>query len=255
MQNALNNKTTKVLKKQSDGTWQYEYSANMVEVQTAKDELAEAEKAWEEYEIQQQIDELNNNLENLSKQYEDAEFWADRQYEETINGIEQAFGDIDGLVEDWMKTYGENSTTLTDAYNKLTESNSQLKEEIVDLTTAIESQYETIGSKEVVAKSFDTGGVIGGSGLAWVHNKERVLTSEQNSYFEQLVSKLPQLLKAVDITKLSGYTQQINALKTADGKSMSTVIHSVTCNFPNVTTTDGLQKAILDLPRIALQRK
>ena len=251
LQNALNNKTTKILKKQADGTWQYEYSANMVDVKEAQDEVAEAEKALESYELQEQIDELNDNIENLAKQYEDAEFWADRQYEQTINGIEEAFGDIDSLVEDWMNKYGENTT----AYNNLVESNGKLQTELADLTTAIESKYETVGSTTVNPTSFDTGGNIVGNGLAWVHDKERVLTAEQNAYFEQLVSKLPQLLKHIDVTKFDSYVNQINALKAAEGQSASTVISKVECVFPNITTTDGLQRAILELPRLALQKK
>ena len=94
-----------------------------------------------------------------------------------------------------------------------------------------------------------------GNGLAFVHNKERVLTSQQNTYFEQLIAKLPELLKMVDITKYGGYAQQIHNLKNANSNSDSTVIQKVECIFPHITTTDGLQKAILELPRIALQKK
>ena len=106
------------------------------------------------------------------------------------------------------------------------------------------------------AKPFDTGGKIVGNGLILAHDKERVLTEQQNLYFESFVSKLPQLLKAFDITKFGSYRggttfgSRVNA-----DKVNSTVINGVTCNFPNITTTEGLQKAILDLPRIALQRK
>ena len=259
LQNALNNKTTKILTKQNDGTWQYEFSANMADVAEAQDELAEAEKALAEYDLQSQIDELNKNMENLANQYEDAEFWAEREYEQTMNAIEKTYGDIDALVEKWMNEYGDSTTELTTSYQSLVVANNKLEQSLVNLTTAIESKYETVGTNKVSSKdgvkSFDTGGKIVGSGLILAHDKERVLTEQQNIYFEQLISKLPTLMKAMDITKFNGYTGlSMNSLKNNLDKNVQTIISKVECVFPNITTTDGLQQAILELPRLALQK-
>ena len=260
LQNALNSKTTKILKKQSDGTWQYEYSANMVEVKNAQEELANAEKALEEYDLQSQIDELNKNMQNLADQYADAEFWAEREYEQTMNAIDKAYGDIDSLVEKWMDEYGDSTTELVTSYQSLVSANNKLEQSLVNLESAIESKYETVGTNKVSTKdgvkSFDTGGKIVGNGLILAHDKERVLTTQQNLYFEQLISKLPQLLKAVDVTKFGGYisSKTFGSRVSAD-KVNSTVIHNVNCNFPNINSTDGLQQAILQLPRLALQNK
>ena len=267
LQNALNNKTTKILKKQADGTWQYEYSANMADVKSAKEEIKNAEQAladfdWEQgiKELQDQADKLSSEMEDLSEKYEEAEFWADREYEQTMNGIEKAYGDIDAMVEKWMKTYGGDVTKLTEGYQSVVSANNTLEQAIVDLTTAIESKYETIGTNKVSSKdgvkSFDTGGKIVGSGLILAHDKERVLTEQQNLYFESFVSKLPQLLKAFDITKFGGYRgSTIFGSRVNSDKVNSTVISKVECVFPNITSTDGLQKAILELPRLALQKK
>ena len=60
---------------------------------------------------------------------------------------------------------------------------------------------------------------------------------------------------AIDVSKFDIQNYQKLRSSIVDGKNNQTIIQSVTCNFPNITTTDGLQKAILDLPRIALQRK
>lgn len=267
LQNALNNKTTKILKKQADGTWQYEYSANMADVKSAKEEIKNAEQAladfdWEQgiKELQDQADKLSSEMEDLSEKYEEAEFWADREYEQTMNGIEKAYGDIDAMVEKWMKTYGGDVTKLTEGYQSVVSANNTLEQAIVDLTTAIESKYETIGTNKVSSKdgvkSFDTGGKIVGSGLILAHDKERVLTEQQNLYFESFVSKLPQLLKAFDVTKFSGYVgSKAFGSRVNSDKVNSTVISKVECVFPNITSTDGLQKAILELPRLALQKK
>ena len=260
LQNALNSKTTKILKKQSDGTWQYEYSANMVEVKNAQEELANAEKALEEYDLQSQIDELNKNMQNLADQYADAEFWAEREYEQTMNAIDKAYGDIDSLVEKWMDEYGDSTTELVTSYQSLVSANNKLEQSLVNLESAIESKYETVGTNKVSTKdgvkSFDTGGKIVGNGLILAHDKERVLTTQQNLYFEQLISKLPQLLKAVDVTKFGGYiSSKTFGSRVSTDKVNSTVINKVECVFPNINSTDGLQRAILELPRLALQNK
>ena len=266
LQNALNNKTTKILKKQADGTWQYEYSANMADVKSAKEEIEDAEKALADFDweqgikaLEEEADKLNNTMEDLSEKYDEAEFWAEREYEQTMNGIEKAYGDIDGLVEKWMKNYGGDTKKLTEGYQSLVSANNTLENAITQLQTAIESKYETVGTNKVSTKdgvkSFDTGGKIVGSGLILAHDKERVLTEQQNLYFEQLVSKLPQLLKAVDITKFGGIGSKSFGSRVNADKANSTVINKVECVFPNINSTDGLQKAILELPRLALQSK
>ena len=247
LQNALNNKTTKILKKQADGTWQYEYSANMVDVKEAQKAVQDAEKALEDYDWEQSIEglrneaeKLQNSMDNLASQYEDEEFWANREYEQTINSIASAFGDIDKLVEDWMSQYGDISQ-LTDGYEKLTQSNNTLQEALIRVATALESSYETVGnSGEALTNitSFATGGNISNNG------------------FKNFMTKLPALLDFVDITKFNGLmNRQASTIKTANGDALSTIIQKVECIFPNINTTDGLQKAILELPRLALQTK
>lgn len=266
LQNALNNKTTKILKKQADGTWQYEYSANMADVKSAKEEIENAKQALEDFDFEQgikelrdQADKLAQEMEELSDKYDEAEFWADREYEQTMNGIEKAYGDIDAMVEKWMQTYGGDITKLTEGYQSVVSANNKLEQSIINLTTAIESKYETVGTKNSSSKdgvkSFDTGGKIVGNGLILAHDKERVLTEQQNLYFESFVSKLPQLLKAFDITKFGGLGFKSFGSRVNADKVNSTIINKVECVFPNIASTDGLQKAILELPRLALQKK
>ena len=270
LQNALNNKTTKILTKQEDGTWAYTFSANMSDVKSAKDEVKSAQKSLDDYDWEQetkklesQIDELNANAENLSKQYDDAEFWADREYEQTMNNIEQVYGDIDGLVEQWMNTYGTTTDNLISSYQSLTNASIALENSLVDFTIKNNASYETVGSTNTIitkdgVKSFDTGGEIVGSGLAFVHDKERVLTQEQNANYMKLLDNIAYAKKLVDVSKINiqNYQQACESISDAqESQKAQTIIENVTCNFPNITTTDGLQKAILDLPRIALQRK
>jgi hypothetical protein len=178
-----------------------------------------------------------------------------------MNSIAQAFGDIDSLVQNWMNKYGGSDSKLTSAYEKLTGSNNTLMSSINALNISIDALNETVGNKGAIkvgdgVKSFDTGGKIVGNGLILAHDKERVLTEQQNLYFESFVSKLPQLLKAIDVTKFGSFASSTTfGSRVNTDNANTTVIHSVTCNFPNITTTDGLQKAILELPRLALQKK
>jgi hypothetical protein len=266
LQNALNNKTTKILTKQANGTWAYTFSANMADVKSAQDEVDSAKKALDDFdwaketkELENQIKKLNENAENLLKQYEDTEFWANREYEQSINSIEQTYGDIDKLVIDWLKKYGKDETTLTNAYQSLTNANSNLVTTLVGLDIAISALYETVGNNGIIiptngVKSFDTGGEIVGSGLILAHDKERVLTQEQNAGWTRLINNIESANKLVDIAKLNIQGYRSNGLSSVN-KDSQTVIHSVTCNFPSITTTDGLQRAILELPRLALHKK
>ena len=261
LQNALNNKTTKILTKQDDGTWQYTFSANMTEVQNARDDIQSAQKALDDYKLQEQIDKLNENMENLANQYEDAEFWAEREYEQTMNSIELAYGNIDKLVADWMNKYGTNTDKLTKSYESVVKANNSLESSLKSLETSINAHYETVGNNGTIGtkdgvKSFDTGGEIKGSGLALVHDKERVLTQKQNVDFIKLLNNIDTLNKLIDISKVSipNYKNINSNIKSKDSNSQ-VVINGVNCNFPNVTSPDGIQKAILELPRLALQYK
>lgn len=262
LQNALNNKTTKILKKQEDGTWQYEYSVNMADVKEAQEAVSEAEKALKDYDWEQSIEELRteaeklqNTMDDLAEKYEEEEFWAEREYEQIMNSIAETYSDIDSLVQKWMGNNDTNTTKLTTAYQNLVDNNIILENALSSLATALEGKYETVGNKGAIIPSFDTGGTIVGDGLIVAHDKERVLTAQQNAYFEQLLAKLPTLIKAIDITKFSGYigSKVIGSRYTSENAN-STIISKVECVFPNITSTDGLQKAILELPRLALQK-
>jgi hypothetical protein len=209
--------------------------------------------------IKKVVEKLNENAEKLANQYEDAEFWANREYEQSMNSIEQAYGDIDKLVANWMKKYGKDDKTLTDAYQSLTNANISLEDILTNLDISINALNETVGNNGKInpvdgVKSFDTGGEIVGSGLAFVHDKERVLTQGQNIAWTKLVNNIDSANKLVDIAKLNIQGYRSNGLSGVN-KDSQMVIHSVSCNFPSITSTDGLQRAILELPRLALQKK
>lgn len=266
LQNALNNKTVKILTKQEDGTWQYEYSANMSDVKEAQDELADIQKEYDDWKyeqetdrIQQEIDAIQKEVDEKSEMYDDMEFHLNQSLEKQTNAIEQYYADIDKITQDRMAQYQK---TYGDAWDKVIGIAQSRLDTLTALNTQLQGQseyaFEVIGSDNTYVKkvqSFDVGGKIQGSGLAFVHNKERVLTAEQNAYFEQFVTKLPSLIKAIDITKFNGYSGiQSSSIKEKFDKTVQTIISKVECVFPNITTTDGLQQAILELPRLALQK-
>ena len=267
LQNALNNKTTKVLTRQEDGTWQYEYSANMADVKQAQEDLKEAQKNYDDWKyeqetdrIQEQIDAIQSEMDEKSKAYEDMEFHLSQSLESQINAIEEYYADIEKLTQDRMDNYQK---VYGDAWDKVISIAQTKLDKLSALNTKLEGQseyaFETVGTNNTYVKtiqSFDTGGKIGGSGVAFVHDKERVLTEKQNYLFEQMVSKLPQLIKLANITKLAGFgNNNIGGVTNNSDSKKTTIIDKVECIFPNINTTDGLQRAILDLPRLALQTK
>ena len=60
------------------------------------------------------------------------------------------------------------------------------------------------------------------------------------------------MLHTFDVAGVAGLSS-LPAAKRNDGAG--TVIEHVACNFPSVTSPDGIQKAILELPRLALQQR
>ena len=124
---------------------------------------------------------------------------------------------------------------------------------------AKEYAFETVGTDNTYVKkiqSFGIGGTIRGSGLAFVHDKERVLTSQQNSLFEKVVSKLPNLLKISDMFRRTDVVNsRISGVNNNNNTSSDKItINKVECVFPNATNSTEIQKAILGLPRLAIQK-
>ena len=211
-------------------------------------------------EIQEQIDAIQTEMDEKSKAYEDMEFHLNQSLEAQTNAIEEYYADIEKITQDRMNSYQK---VYGEAWDKVISIAQTKLDKLSDLNTKLEGQseyaFETVGKNNTYVKkiqSFDTGGAINGSGVAFVHDKERVLTEKQNYLFEQIVSKLPQLAKLVNITKLSGLRGgTIGGITNNSDSNKTTIIDKVECVFPNISTTDGLQRAILDLPRLALQQK
>ena len=99
------------------------------------------------------------------------------------------------------------------------------------------------------------------TGLHWLDGElgkpERVLTVEQTKGFNKLVDNLPNLLNKVDLLKNITSNISLPDFNNLVGRSQSTnnTIHIDKLEFPNITNPEGLQQAILDLPRLALQYK
>lgn len=267
LQNALNNKTVKILTKQDDGTWQYEYSANMADVKSATDNLKNAQKEYDDWKkeqdvqkLQDEINALNKEKEEKSNTYSDNEFHLKQSLEAQTNSIEEYYDDIDKITQkrmaDYQKIYGDEWDKVIGIAQQKVAKLSALNTE---LTAKSQYAFETVGTDNTYVKkiqSFGIGGTIRGSGLAFVHDKERVLTSQQNSLFEKVVSKLPNLLKISDMFRRTDVVNsRISGVNNNNNTSSDKItINKVECVFPNATNSTEIQKAILGLPRLAIQK-
>ncbi len=270
LQNALNNKTTKILTQQEDGSWQFEYSFNPETVKTAQEELREIEKDYSDWQYdketrryQSEIDALKREMEEKSSVYEDSEFHLKQSLDAQKNAIEKYYVDIEQLTIDYMSKlesqYGgawdRVIATVQDKLDRLDKLNKEL-------SGRSQYEYSSVGFNNRYTGNFDSpnpvrfdsGGDANNSGLAYLDKKERVLSSQQTFLFEKLVGYMPRLLEMFDVTKFN-YKQRNspNAYNSSEKRGM--VINKVECVFPNVKSPDGIQKAILDLPRLALQTK
>jgi hypothetical protein len=108
---------------------------------------------------------------------------------------------------------------------------------------------------------FASGGETQKTGLHWLDGSigkpERVLSAEQTEAFNKLVADIPTLLKSMDITKsiiAKMPSFDVSKLITGTQNTTSQVFHIAKLEFPNVTSSREIEKAILNLPRLALQR-
>ena len=267
LQNALNDKTIKILKKQADGTWQFEYAANPEHIKQAEQELRDLEKDYADWQydeqtdaIKDQIDELEKTQDELADRYDDLEFHLDQKLEAQKNAIEKTYADIEAMtierMEQYEKTYGG-------AWDKVIAMVQNKLDKLTDINTRLEAQseyaYELTGLDSTYVykvQGYSKGGYIKSTGLFLGHGSpnapEAVLNAQQTLSFSRLVSLLPNMLHTFDVAGVAGLSS-LPAAKRNDGAG--TVIEHVACNFPSVTSPDGIQKAILELPRLALQQR
>lgn len=270
LQNALNNKTTKILTQQEDGSWQFEYSFNPETVKAAQEELEEIEKDYADWQYdeetrryQKEIDALKKEMEEKSSVYEDSEFHLKQSLDAQKNAIERCYVDIEQLTINYMSKLesqygGAWDRVIAAVQNKL----DRLDKLNKDLSGKSQYEYSSVGFDNRHTSNFsspnpvhfDSGGYVNNGGLAYLDKKERVLSAQQTFSFEKLIGYMPRLLEMFDVAKFN-YKQRNAPNIYNSSEKRGVIINKVECVFPNVKGPDGIQKAILDLPRLALQTK
>lgn len=128
LRNAERNLNVAVLKRQEDGTFQNEYIADVEAVESATEELQQAQKDYDDFkaelernEIQRQIDNLNKEKELNDKYYEDRLELLEKWHDEQESEIEDYYSDIDNLtysfLQELRQKYNDNFVAIIEDLN------------------------------------------------------------------------------------------------------------------------------------------
>lgn len=262
LQNALENKTTKILTQQKDGSWQFEYSFNPQAVKEAQTELKNAQKEYDNWlydkdtkKYKDEVETIEKEIKRRSEIYDNSKFYFDRSREAQKNSIEKYYADISEMTNNYMarleKQYGA-------SWDKIIVSIQTKLYELDKLNTEMLSKkqygFSSAGfnNKYINPVHFDTGGYVSEEGMAYIDKKERVLSADQTHSFEKLVDFIPKLMDSFSISKFYGIkNNRVPEIKRSNNKKI--IFEKVECTFPNAKNSDEIQNAILELPRLALQ--
>lgn len=250
---------------------QWTWQANPQKLADAKNELAEKEIDYAKYKreqaladqeknIQDQIDAEQKLIDAKAKSYESQEVLYTEAYDKEKTALEQKYKDMDLLTQQefenlkimYNNSYDEIIKNVSDKIDELirqksridgykitfpnnTSSNRSSSSSSKDYNAIYQDYYKKYSSNGNII--FDDGGEASGIGYLKKDTilPERVLSPEQTSSFNKLVSHLPNLLKSIDITKMmfNNFVPNIPKLAFANGNNSTS--NTTQYNFSNVT--------------------
>ncbi|KEK23939.1 phage tail tape measure protein [Bacillus gaemokensis] len=214
LENLNKEKNIQALKKQADGTWDWEYTADADKIKETEQEIADAELKLQEAE-QKAREEYINKLDKILEDAEKGQFENIEDFKEAIDDLTGAY---DSMLGDFPKIKEEYLNELVDAYSKYIKENGDILENIISPETPVGGKVEDLNKE--LAKAF-----------------EGIGDSMAKAFAEILIAKIP------------SFGQANNS-----SQSKSVSIHLGKLEFPNVKNANGLEEAILSLPKIALQK-
>lgn len=222
LENSKLQKTTQILQQDEQGKWQYKYVADIGKITELESQIAKAEQEYVAEQINAEKDELSDNYEKQLKVIED-------YYEDMKTTIEVYYNDMSALVEEQFNKIADKISTSI-----LTLTASLIGSE--QLSTALNGQQLV---SQLTGYKGNVSNLLLGEGSAL----------SLNGLLEQLPELKVQTLKFDSI--LDGISELLSAL--TDKGNSTTEINIDKLEFPNITSPDGLERAILDLPIVATQ--
>lgn len=222
LENSKLQKTTQILQQDEQGKWQYKYVADIGKITELESQIAKAEQEYVAEQINAEKDELSNNYEKQLKVIED--YYADMK-----TTIEVYYNDMSALVEEQFGKIADKIATS-----------------ILTLTTSLvggEQLATALNGQQLVSQLTGYKGNVSSLLLG----KDSVLSS--NGLLEELPELKVQTLKFDSV--LDGISELLSTL--TDKGNSTTEIKIDKLEFPNITSPDGLERAILDLPTVATQ--
>lgn len=109
LENLMNNRKIKVLQKQADGSWDYVYEADLKEVEDAQKEYNDKKKAFDEWELQQNVRHLKDKYDDLvyglnreSRALEDSMATIESTVATTLDTLKTKFGTDIPIIQGYL---------------------------------------------------------------------------------------------------------------------------------------------------------
>lgn len=274
------NKTVKILKKNEDGSWQWEYIADYEEVAETEEEInnkrIELQEIYDEQKLEQQKATLEAEIEILEQAKVDKQAEYDEQYKnfvknhtDTLNEAVSFNDELNSTVETGLATVSATVDTkmsslnttyndgLSNIYTTVRSYMDMIRSELnsvdgVSMSTTVSSYDASNLSYLSSTTGFATGGLNTSTGWQLLHgtqsSPERVLSSAQTEAFENLVYRtMPEIAKSADI--LSSLT---STNSTQSGDSIGINIAKI--ELPNVSNGEQFAQELTNIAKGLTQK-
>lgn len=205
-------RNVQTLKQNADGTWDWMYEADKSELDSAKEELREAQRELSNME-EESRKEYVSKLGEILTDAEEGQYKTAQELRDALNDLSNAFESIVGNYENIGEDYIDN---LVKTYDKYLKDSQKIVDDVGLSADLDDSKYYDGFSVEVV-KTIDNLG-----------------KNIEKSFAKAFSNEIPKLAEAMN--KQTG----------------NITIEKV--EFPNATSQNEIEKAIMSLPQVALQK-
>ncbi len=205
-------RNVQTLKQNADGTWDWMYEADKDELDSAKEELREAQRELANME-EESRKEYVSKLGEILNDAEEGQYKTSQELRDALVDLSNAFESIVGNYENIGEDYIDNLVKTYDRYLN----DSQKIVDDIELSTGLEDSKYYNGFSTEVIKTIDNLG-----------------KNIEKSFAKAFGNEIPKLAEA--ISKQTG----------------NITIEKV--EFPNATSHNEIEKALLSLPQVALQK-
>lgn len=226
--NLTNERTVQVLQQNADGSWQWTYQADQTALSEAQKQLDQAQLDLQKMQDQAKSDYFSK-LQDILKEAEDGSYSSVDAFKKDLQDLADTYSLILNGLPEITDNYLQQ---LVDSYAQYIDNNNQIADSSApSISTTNPTEPTTPYHREIYIKSVSLN-----------------VDDNLKKTFNDVGQSMGQIIGDTIVDAL----QKVYPVN--DKETGNTTIQIENIQFPNITTPEGLQDAILSLPQIALQR-